>query len=76
MNGEFQELLQEIKTFSKQVHEQRHKENLFKFDKIDENQKDIYKILNTRQGFYTYVKWHLGILTTLMLGVLFKVFIL
>ena len=34
MNGELNELFGEIKKWSKEIHEQRHKENLVKFDKI------------------------------------------
>lgn len=34
MNGEFNELFGKIQEWSKQVHEQRHNENLDKFEKI------------------------------------------
>ena len=61
MNGEFQELLTEIKSWSKQVHEQRHQENLSKFDRVFDRLSKLP--CERRAGFYTYVKWHLGILT-------------
>ena len=34
MNGEFLELFEKIQEWSKQVHDQRHRENLTKFEKL------------------------------------------
>lgn len=41
MNGDLNELLTEIKAWSKQIHEQRHKENLSKFDKLFDLVRDL-----------------------------------
>ena len=73
MNGEFTELLEEIKRWSTQVHEQRHRENLAKFERIFEKLDGLP--CDRREGFSKYIKWHLGILTTIIFGILFKVFL-
>ena len=44
MNGEFSELLTEIKRWSNEVHSQRHKENLAKFDRIYDELKELAKL--------------------------------
>ena len=61
MNGEFLELLNAIKEWSNEVHGQRHQENLKKFEQLFERLNKLP--CDKREGFYTYVKWHLGILT-------------
>jgi hypothetical protein len=53
--------------------EQQHKENLKKFDELFERWNKLP--CDKRAGFYTYAKWHLRILTAIVLGMLFKVFL-
>jgi len=66
MNGEFAELLKEIKEWSNEVHGQRHLENLAKFELIF---KKLDKLpCERRAGLYTYVKWHLGALTAALVA--------
>ena len=50
MNGQLTELLKEIKSWSAQLHDQRHKENLTKFD-------TIFTKLDTLIQLKTDVQW-------------------
>jgi len=82
MNGEFSELYSKLKSdfdilqatilerwtnHDRQANE-RHIDNTTKF-------KELFDRMNVlpckeRRGIYTYLKWHIGILTTIVLGIL------
>ncbi len=50
MNGQLTELFTKIQTWSKEIHDQRHKENLQKFDKLFDELKNVTILAND-------VKW-------------------
>lgn len=75
MNGDFKELLGSLEklmvtrdeALTKSL-EEKHQENKDRF-------KDIFSRLNSlpcdkRSGFYTYIKWHLTILTTAVFSII------
>ena len=77
MNGEFLELLNAIKLWSNEVHNQRHQENLKKFEKLFDKLDNLP--CAERKGLYSSIKntlglhWFLiGVILVAILGLAFK----
>ena len=77
MNGEFAELLKEIKDWSNEVHGQRHHENLKKFELIFEKldklpcaeRKGLYSSIKNTLGLHWFL---IGVILVAILGLAFK----